>query len=693
MNRSVTRSVDQEIDTATLLTYGFVGSIVATYVAARAILVPLTYDEAATFLRYIDGPAGAVFDFSVATNHWLNTVATRLSYHLFGGAPWALRLPNVVAGLAFLVSAAAIARRTRHRVIGFTGFVLSVTNLYLLDYLALSRGYGLALGLLTGSLFYLLRWRELPLEAPDAQRALRRALWLAAVAVIATFTVLPAFLAVVAVVVLRLAWTRRSLPQSELAAPWRAAIGWRAFAGWLLIAGAFSLLVFANHPVLSRELFLPITVRAVGLTDDQLRQMQVWRVDPSGRRRPLTREANGTWRTDDAREAWGLRVELPVQTDLNLTSLEVTIGSSVYRRDRLATGPWLARDIGSQRTLQGTGPLAAAAPGTGASDRAINWAGDALLWRVAVAQTIGLMAAFAAVALAVAGIVAVAARTGWIGPTEARLVASTVLAVGAFSAAPLYLLRRDAQLYFGGIAGLVPDTFRSIIERSAYGISYAAQQSDIVLAGLAVSGATVVGLMVAWRGGRKLLAPPVTIVALVAIIAAQIAAQHAVLGTPWPTGRTAIFLLPLMLAFVVLAADAFADAVAWARTPVVIVMLLLAIGSAWHALSVANVMRTLDWPHDASMPAVVEAVVDSSAGTEPGVVRLGVDGIYYPVASYYAGRVPSGSRTYAVEPLPVEGAQPEFLFTAQPVEPSTASLVRGFADSSAALWRTRPAAP
>ena len=128
MNGPSAGSAAREVDTATILTYGLVGSIAAAYIAARAIFVPLTYDEAATFFRYIDEEAGAVFDFSVATNHFLNTVATWLSYQLFGGAPWALRLPNVIAGLAFLAGAAAIARHARNPAIGFAGFVLLVTN-------------------------------------------------------------------------------------------------------------------------------------------------------------------------------------------------------------------------------------------------------------------------------------------------------------------------------------------------------------------------------------------------------------------------------------------------------------------------------------------------------------------------------------------------------------------------------------
>jgi hypothetical protein len=690
MNRPAVRSAAREVDTTTLLTYGLVGSIVAAYIVARAILVPLTYDEAATYFRYIDGNAGAVFDFSVATNHFLNTLATRPSYHLFGGGPWALRLPNVLAGIGFVAGAAAIARRARNPVIGFSGFVLMVTNPYVLDYLALSRGYGLAVGLLTASVYCLLRWIELP---PDvARRWLCRSLWLAGAAVAATFTVLPAFVAVVGVVVLRLAWTAKTSWRLETPPSWRAAIPWSAVAGCLAVAGAFSLLVFAHHPVLSQELFVPISVRAVGLFDDELRQIQVWREDASGRRRALDRDPDGVWRTGGVRAAWGLRVELPVKVDHNLTSLDVTVGAAVHRRDRHAPGPWLARDDGTRRVLQGTGPLMAAAPGTGATDRAINWAGERHLWRLAMGRAAGLLAAFAALAAGLVLVFAAAARARWVGAAEARLVVSAVLAVGAFCAAPLYLLRRDGQLYFGGTAGLVPDTFGSLIRQSAYGVSYSAHQTDIVLWALAGAGLLVAGLMLMWRAGRKALAAPATIATLIVIIAAQIAIQHALLGTPWLTGRTALFLLPLVSAFVLLSADALARGVAPARLMASCGMVLLAIAAGWHATSVANVTRTMDWPGDASTPAMIEAVA-SASGTRPHPVRIGVDSIFYPVARYYAGLVPGRPAPYTVEVVPGDGPLPEFVYTAQPVDAAGASLVRGFEESSATLWRTRSAAP
>ena len=55
-----------------------------------------------------------------------------------------------------------------------------------------------------------------------------------------------------------------------------------------------------------------------------------------------TANRDGVWSTGDVKEAWGLRVELPVRVDQNLTSLEVTVG------------PQCTAAIGMRRPLAGS---------------------------------------------------------------------------------------------------------------------------------------------------------------------------------------------------------------------------------------------------------------------------------------------------------------------------------------------------
>src|SRR6476619_7572236 len=80
------------------------------FATLRAARVPLTYDEAASYIRYIDssvpsvfdtGPL-SVFDFEVATNHFLNTLFTKACYLVAGSSEFVLRLPNLFGYAMFM---------------------------------------------------------------------------------------------------------------------------------------------------------------------------------------------------------------------------------------------------------------------------------------------------------------------------------------------------------------------------------------------------------------------------------------------------------------------------------------------------------------------------------------------------------------------------------------------------------------
>jgi hypothetical protein len=78
-------------------------ALIGVYIMVRAALVPITYDEAATFFHYVHHgkflPGDAHWD---ANNHILNSALTIVSNRFFGDGEFALRLPNVLAGLLFL---------------------------------------------------------------------------------------------------------------------------------------------------------------------------------------------------------------------------------------------------------------------------------------------------------------------------------------------------------------------------------------------------------------------------------------------------------------------------------------------------------------------------------------------------------------------------------------------------------------
>ncbi|MFT4525385.1 MAG: hypothetical protein ACI85F_001538 [Bacteroidia bacterium] len=131
------------------------------YVALRSVFVPITIDEAATFFHYIQPqkwlPGDAHWD---ANNHILNSGLSIISYRLFGADEWALRLPNLFAGLLYLIMAWKLAQRINDRVFRWSMFLALGFCSFLLEYFGYTRGYGLSIGFLALGLWSFLQWRE-----------------------------------------------------------------------------------------------------------------------------------------------------------------------------------------------------------------------------------------------------------------------------------------------------------------------------------------------------------------------------------------------------------------------------------------------------------------------------------------------------------------------------------------------------
>lgn len=135
------------------------------FIIRRAILVPITHDEASTWLNFrhfnMWSCATEYYCWMTANNHWLNTILLQGSANLFGEAPWALRLPNVIAGMLYTLGAVLFVQRyissTSLRV---AGFLLLTAHVYLLDFFSLARGYGLLSCAVLWSVLLLLRYVE-----------------------------------------------------------------------------------------------------------------------------------------------------------------------------------------------------------------------------------------------------------------------------------------------------------------------------------------------------------------------------------------------------------------------------------------------------------------------------------------------------------------------------------------------------
>lgn len=142
------------------IAYAIIASL-WVYVALRSVFVPITIDEAATFFHYIQPqkwlPGEAHWD---ANNHILNSGLSIISYRLFGEDEWALRLPNLLAGLLYLIMAWKLALRIDDRDYRWSMFLALGFCSFLLEYFGYTRGYGLSMAFLVLGIWSFLQWRD-----------------------------------------------------------------------------------------------------------------------------------------------------------------------------------------------------------------------------------------------------------------------------------------------------------------------------------------------------------------------------------------------------------------------------------------------------------------------------------------------------------------------------------------------------
>lgn len=108
----------------------------------RAATYPFTHDESLSYAGFTWAPYWQL----EANNHPLNTFLMQVCAHTLGSSELSLRLPNLLAHALYLGCSLVLLRRFRHPALQVAGFVLLNLNPYQLDFFALARGYGLAMG-------------------------------------------------------------------------------------------------------------------------------------------------------------------------------------------------------------------------------------------------------------------------------------------------------------------------------------------------------------------------------------------------------------------------------------------------------------------------------------------------------------------------------------------------------------------
>lgn len=119
-------------------------AILVTGSALRVALLgwPMRYDESFTFLHYVRYPlALALTTYDAPNNHLFHTFLVHVAYRLFGDAPWALRLPALVAGILTLPVGYLVARRFAGGAAALLATALLATSMVMIEMSTNARGY------------------------------------------------------------------------------------------------------------------------------------------------------------------------------------------------------------------------------------------------------------------------------------------------------------------------------------------------------------------------------------------------------------------------------------------------------------------------------------------------------------------------------------------------------------------------
>jgi hypothetical protein len=133
---------------------------ILVFTAMKAQRSSFTHDESVTWALYVHLPFSDLLAHKEAytNNHMLNSILMKWSEAVFGNGELALRLPNLVALVIFLVYGALLVRPFGP-VIGTLTYICLCYAGNVMELFGLARGYGLSYGFLMMTLFH--AWRSL----------------------------------------------------------------------------------------------------------------------------------------------------------------------------------------------------------------------------------------------------------------------------------------------------------------------------------------------------------------------------------------------------------------------------------------------------------------------------------------------------------------------------------------------------
>lgn len=134
------------------------GIIVIIYITIKADITSFTHDESYSYTRFVHSGFMDIISYKIAfpNNHILNTLLMKFSENILGSTALILRLPNIILLFVFLIYTILFFRHF-NKVLSVCMFLFMCSNIYLMDFFGLARGYGLSYGFMIMSFFHIVQ--------------------------------------------------------------------------------------------------------------------------------------------------------------------------------------------------------------------------------------------------------------------------------------------------------------------------------------------------------------------------------------------------------------------------------------------------------------------------------------------------------------------------------------------------------
>ncbi|HTL82260.1 MAG TPA: hypothetical protein VL651_11170 [Bacteroidia bacterium] len=186
-------------------------ALVFLYVFIRATILSFTHDEALSY-ELINGNTQIA---DTANHHLLNTWLMSFFSKLFGNRELILRLPNLLAFIPYAWFAHKLLTLPGKTYLIYPGIALLFLNPFVLDYFSQARGYGLSLGFLMPSLYFLLRSCGKENTSRALLMDLAWSIFFASLALLANLSMLNFFIAALVIFIARYMFLLFSGPRGE----------------------------------------------------------------------------------------------------------------------------------------------------------------------------------------------------------------------------------------------------------------------------------------------------------------------------------------------------------------------------------------------------------------------------------------------------------------------------------------------